>query len=180
MPVHVEVPSEKNPRRADESERVELTVHDEGQIIRSEARSGDLYSALDLALDKLHERLRRLADRRKDRHRGRSKGHGADTETLRKMQADADRIGEPSGEAESGPRADNGGGDAAAPHDPALEAPIVIREKKHKATPMSIDDALYQMELVGHDFYLFIDEETANPKVVYRRKGWNYGVIELE
>lgn len=180
MRVDVEVSSEKNPRRADESERVELTVHDEGQIIRSEARSGDLYSALDLALDKLYERLRRLADRRKDRHRGRSKGHGADTETLRKMQADADRIEELFAKAESGTRAENVDSGAEAPDDPALDSSIVIREKKHKATPMSIDDALYQMELVGHDFYLFIDEETANPKVVYRRKGWNYGVIELE
>lgn len=180
MRVDVEVSSEKNPRRADESERVELTVHDEGQIIRSEARSGDLYSALDLALDKLYERLRRLADRRKDRHRGRSKGHGADTETLRKMQADADRIEELFAKAESGPSEENVDSDAEAPDDPALGSPIVIREKKHKATPMSIDDALYQMELVGHDFYLFIDEKTANPKVVYRRRGWNYGVIELE
>ena len=56
----------------------------------------------------------------------------------------------------------------------------MIREKKHPAEPMSIDDALYRMELVGHDFFLFIDEETGNPKVVYRRKGWSYGVIELE
>ena len=57
---------------------------------------------------------------------------------------------------------------------------MVIREKKHAATPMSIDDALYRMELVGHDFFLFVDAESGNPKVVYRRKGWNYGVIELE
>ena len=59
------------------------------------------------------------------------------------------------------------------------ESPVVIREKTHEASPMSIDDALFQMEEVGHDFYLFIDEETRRPKVVYRRKGWHYGVIEL-
>ncbi|MCT1866731.1 ribosome-associated translation inhibitor RaiA [Dermabacter sp. p3-SID358] len=180
MRIDVEVSSEKNPRRNEESERVELTVHDDGQVIRSEARSGDLYSALDLALAKLLERLRRLADRRKDRHRGRSKGHGADPETLRKMQADADRIEELFAEAESRPHEDSADQVESSADNAAPDSPIVIREKKHKAKPMSIDDALYQMELVGHDFYLFIDEETSNPKVVYRRKGWNYGVIELE
>lgn len=64
--------------------------------------------------------------------------------------------------------------------EPYSDTPVVIREKKHRAAPMTIDDALYEMELVGHDFYLFIDKESARPKVVYRRKGWNYGVIELE
>src|SRR5699024_3762861 len=59
-------------------------------------------------------------------------------------------------------------------------SPVVIRQKKHPASPMTVDDALYRMEMVGHDFFLFIDSETSNPKVVYRRKGWNYGVIELE
>ena len=59
-------------------------------------------------------------------------------------------------------------------------SPVVIREKKHPAKPMSVDDALYHMELVGHDFFLFLDAESGNPKVVYRRKGWNYGVIELD
>ncbi|ANP28057.1 ribosome-associated translation inhibitor RaiA [Dermabacter vaginalis] len=180
MRIDVEVSSEKNPRRAEESERVELTVHDEGQVIRSEARSGDLYSALDLALAKLLERLRRLADRRKDRHRGRSRGHGADAETLRKMQADTERIEELFVQAENEGRKDLKNEGEEPVEESAPTSPIVIREKKHKAQPMSIDDALYQMELVGHDFYLFIDEETSNPKVVYRRKGWNYGVIELE
>ena len=59
-------------------------------------------------------------------------------------------------------------------------SPVIIREKKHTATPMSVDDALYRMELVGHDFFLFVDAESGNPKVVYRRKGWSYGVIELD
>ena len=57
---------------------------------------------------------------------------------------------------------------------------MIIREKKHTAKPMSVDDALYHMELVGHDFFLFVDAESGNPKVVYRRKGWSYGVIELD
>jgi hypothetical protein len=56
----------------------------------------------------------------------------------------------------------------------------VIRKKVFAAAPMSVDDALYQMELVGHDFYLFVDDETHRPSVVYRRKGWDYGVIGLD
>lgn len=175
MRMEVEVSSEKNPRRAEESERVELTVFDDGQVIRSEARSEDLYSALDLALAKLLERLRRLRDRRKDRHRGRQRAHQQETATLRRMELDASKIEElfaTSDDSNEGSDAEKTGFDG--------ESPVVIREKKHKATPMTIDDALYQMELVGHDFYLFIDEASSHPKVVYRRKGWNYGVIELE
>jgi hypothetical protein len=57
---------------------------------------------------------------------------------------------------------------------------VVIRTKVFAASPMSVDDALYNMELVGHDFYLFIDKETHRPSVVYRRKGWDYGVIGLD
>ena len=60
------------------------------------------------------------------------------------------------------------------------DSPVVIREKVHAAKPMTVDDALYEMELVGHDFYLFIDIETAQPSVAYRRRGWSYGVIKLD
>jgi ribosomal subunit interface protein len=139
--VDVEVSQEKNPRQAELSDRVELTVHENGAVIRSEARADDLYGALDIAYGKLLERLRRAAEA--------SAEASAPVET---HEADL---------AESG-------------------SPVIIREKKHPAKPMSIDDALYQMELVGHDFFLFVDAESGNPKVVYRRKGWSYGVIELD
>jgi hypothetical protein len=59
------------------------------------------------------------------------------------------------------------------------ESPVVIRRKEFPSVSMSVDDALYHMELVGHDFYLFLDEESDKPSVVYRRKGWDYGVISL-
>jgi len=54
-----------------------------------------------------------------------------------------------------------------------------VREKSHPASPMTLEQALYEMELVGHDFYLFIDKEHDEPAVVYRRKGYDYGVIRL-
>jgi hypothetical protein len=55
-----------------------------------------------------------------------------------------------------------------------------VREKIHATTPMALDQALYEMELVGHDFYLFHDKDTDQPSVVYRRRGWSYGVIHLD
>jgi hypothetical protein len=55
----------------------------------------------------------------------------------------------------------------------------VVREKTHHAAPMTLDQALYEMELVGHDFYLFVEAESNTPCVVYRRRGYDYGVIRL-
>lgn len=176
--VDVEISQEKNPRQAELSDRVELTVHDKGAVIRSEARADDLYGALDVAYGKLLERLRRARDRRKDRHRGRDRAHQVSGESLRTKVPDAELPAALQDDLSSSAASDE---QAEAAQDEANgESPIVIREKKHPAEPMSIDDALYRMELVGHDFFLFIDEETRNPKVVYRRKGWSYGVIELE
>ncbi|CAM3966983.1 ribosome-associated translation inhibitor RaiA [Helcobacillus massiliensis] len=178
----VVVMTEKNPRLADQKERIELTVHDNGTVIRSEASAADQYAALDLAYDKLMERLRRLRDRRKDRRKGRDRAHQVETESLRTMgedQVHMDRLIE-----EQKERTATGSIEAVDPEPDtaadAPESPVVIREKKHKAEPMTIDDALYRMELVGHDFFLFVDKDTNHPKVVYRRKGWNYGVIELD
>lgn len=176
--VDVEISQEKNPRQAELSDRVELTVHDSGAVIRSEARADDLYGALDIAYGKLLERLRRARDRRKDQRRGRDRAHQGAAASLRTMPADQElpaSLQEPTAEEETGT--------GMAPDEKDLAAsgsPVVIREKKHPAKPMSVDDALYRMELVGHDFFLFVDAESGNPKVVYRRKGFNYGVIELD
>ena len=60
------------------------------------------------------------------------------------------------------------------------DGPLVVREKTHPASPMTLDQALYEMELVGHDFYLFVDKESERPSVVYRRRGYDYGVISLD
>lgn len=169
--VEVEISHESNPRRAGECDRVELTVRDRRAVIRSEARSIDLESALDLALGRLVERLRRARDRSKDHRRGRDRAHGA-AESVRSMPV-----------ADSAPLADPPAAPAETDGPIAREtgnSPIVIREKRHAAVPMSVEDALDRMELVGHDFYLFIDEASGHPKVVYRRTGWNYGVIELD
>ena len=59
------------------------------------------------------------------------------------------------------------------------EGPLVVREKLHQANPMGLDQALYEMELVGHDFYLFHNKESGRPCVVYRRHAYDYGLIRL-
>jgi len=175
--IDVEVTHEKNPRQAEVSERVELTVRAKGPVVRAEAAADDRYGALDLALDKLNERLRRAHDRRT---RGRRRGETADI-------ADPSPLG--------GPARPTAGAPAPAPEEEpplapqelgeAVEfqrggSPVVIRNKLHHAEAMTVDDAIDEMELVGHDFFLFVDSETSRPSVAYRRRGWTYGVIALD
>ncbi|MBO2448402.1 ribosome-associated translation inhibitor RaiA [Actinomadura barringtoniae] len=182
--VDVEVSQERNPRQADTRERVELTVRQRGPVIRAEAAADDRYGALDLALDKLESRLRRDCDRRKVHHGSRAPAKLATMEPLPEVML------EPATE-DAGPvttLSENDGYDGAASEDLdehlvpiAMEGdgPVVVREKFHKAEPMGIEQALFEMELVGHDFFLFRDKANGHPSVVYRRRGWDYGVIRL-
>jgi hypothetical protein len=64
--------------------------------------------------------------------------------------------------------------------DDEVYSPVVIRTKNFGAEWMTVEEAVDRMELVGHDFFLFVDVRTDHPSVVYRRKGWDYGVIALE
>jgi ribosomal subunit interface protein len=169
--------NEKNGTTGDD--RVELTLIGPGPLVRAESNGSDKYVALDLALDKLVERLRRAKDRHKV-HRGQHRPTSlreasasgfsvtdvrpADAAVMEKVRTGAiDVIEAPAGEEQE-----------------AAWSPVVIRKKVFAAAPMTVDDALYFMELVGHDFYLFMDSETGRPSVVYRRKGWDYGVIGLD
>lgn len=171
----VELSHERNPRQASTSEKVEITVRGKGPVIRAEASADEPYAALDLAFGKLLERLRRTRDRRKVHH-------GRQTPpSLRLSAAEAAAAAaQPLDAAALNGAGLNGGHDAESPHaDEIDESPVVIRTKDHHATPMTIDQALEALELVGHDFYLFVDIESGLPSVVYRRKGWSYGVIRL-
>jgi ribosomal subunit interface protein len=183
--VDVEVSKERNPRLAGQRERVELTIHSRGPTIRAEASADDRFAALDLALDKLEGRLRRLADRRKVHHGNHCPPSLAEitrtlpgalepepsTQTAVPRQAEA---------AEDERRQENDQQyDDIVPIEMDGEGPLIVREKFHKAEPMTIDQALLEMELVGHDFYLFRDKESGLPSVVYNRRGYNYGVLRL-
>jgi ribosomal subunit interface protein len=206
--VDVEVSAERNPRQSGRRERVELTISSRGPAIRAEAAAEDRYAALDLAYSKLESRLRRAGDRRKCRHaahaarvtdlpaaddivprqardepapsamrdRTRDARDARDAQDTRDaLEArDARDVAESEGAAGDGSQADG-----VVPIEMEGDGPLVVREKVHIARPMAIDQALFEMELVGHDFFLFRDTGSGRPSVVYRRRGYQYGVIRL-
>lgn len=241
--IDVEVSKERNPRQADRSERVELTVRSRGPAIRAEAAADDRYAALDLAFAKLEGRLRKAAERRKAKRsdlsvrsaealaavaaapgaidgtslmsevaeapertrgrgsrkaNGRARARGGRTESVVTLpetdefepvpgahdgstaaQASTDIA---SGGARVGAAADDASEDGqtmVVPIQMEGDGPLVVREKFHASAPMTIDQALLEMELVGHDFYAFMDKECGKFSVVYRRRGYDYGVIRL-
>ena len=186
--IDVEVSKERNPRQSDRRERVELTIRSRGPAIRAEAAADDRYTALDLAFAKLESRLRRASDRRKI--------NKTDSVTLRSPALVADgtatsaAVPALNGNGVARPRTgdlddQDEGSDLAEPDSRMIpiqmegDGPLVLREKVHAARPMTIDQALLEMELVGHDFYLFHDSECDRFSVVYRRRGYDYGVIRL-
>jgi ribosomal subunit interface protein len=157
----VELLHEKNPRQSDSCQRVEITCRVRGPVVRAEACAADFYAALDAAMDKIERRFRSSADRRRVHH-GRHNPTSLAAATA--------------------------GGIGTAVIDPPLTEDTddqfdgpgrVVREKQHAATPMSLDQALFEMELVGHDFFLYHDEAADRPSVVYRRHAYDYGVIRL-
>ena len=158
--VEVEVTHEKNPRQPETAARVEMTLRSRGPAIRVEA--------LDAAVDKLETRLRKMVDRKRS-HRDK---HGPEslaeaTADLPVADFDSNGLEEESDIRKVGPLEVEGDG------------PLVVREKDHTSPAMTLDQALYEMELVGHDFYLFVEKDSMKPSVVYRRKGYDYGVIRL-
>lgn len=172
--VEVHVAHDKNTRQPETSERVELTVVAKGPVIRAEAMASDKYAALDLAWAKLVERLRRARDRNKVPRAGRHRKEST-AEALAKVP-----VAEQTVETAAVPAADGSVDQTNGRIKAEGDSPVVLREKTFAAAPIGIEEALNRMELVGHDFYLFIDEESAKPSVVYRRKGWSYGVIALD
>ena len=159
--IDVEVTHESNPRQADRAVEVELTCRGGGPVIRAEAAAADKYVALDLACEHLEDRIRRMVER-KHHHRkthvvrstGKSNGQVAPVLEVEVEEIDSDVV---------------------------LEAgPLIVREKVHPAQPMTVEQALEEMELVGHDFFLFMDSADGRPSVVYRRRGYDYGLIRLQ
>jgi len=192
--VNVEVSAERNPRRSSQRERVELTILSRGPAIRAEAAADDRFAALDRAMAKLEERLRRSGDRRKaawhgGTQTGRIPGPRAGAARAAARTAAASRaedspwdLGAPGTEAGAAEPEDAYLAEDAAgvvPIQMEGDCPVVVREKFHAAMPVSVDQALFEMELVGHDFYLFRDEQCGLPSVVYRRHGYQYGLIRL-
>jgi ribosomal subunit interface protein len=182
--VDVELLHERNPRQQDRCQRVEITCVSRGPVVRAEATARDFYTALDEAVNKLNARLRRAADRRRV-HRNRNRTPLSVAEATANLPIDLPPVG-----GGGAPQRGAGGelltnGNGAHPGPAAAEEEIddqpwhIVREKEHPGDPMTVDDALFHMELLGHDFYLFHDKESDRPSVVYRRRAYDYGVIAL-
>src|SRR6185436_15178846 len=156
----VELDHERNRRQRKNCQHVEITARGRGPVVRGEACADSFYAALEAAVCKLENRLRRSKDRRKI--------HYGDKTPVSLAEATAiTHLVEPL----SAPVEDEG--PALDDHEPGR----IVRTKEHTATPMTVDDALYEMELVGHDFFLFHCKETDKPTVVYRRHAYDYGLI---
>jgi ribosomal subunit interface protein len=162
----VELLHEKNPRQSANCQRVEITLRGKGPVVRAEACAADFQSALDASVTKLENRLRRAADRRRVHHGRR---------TPASVRLDGSAAAAALDELDQQLA-------AAEPSAPEVEENLpgrVVREKQHPATPMTVDQALHEMELVGHDFFLFACADTGVPTVVYRRHAYDYGLIRL-
>jgi ribosomal subunit interface protein len=174
----VELMHEKNPRQSDRCQRVEITCNSKGPIIRAEASAETFYAALDAAVLKLEARLRKAHDRRRVHH-------GRHTPPSVAEATAGLPVGVPVGVGRNGSDAEHATEAVAVlePQAPGAAddtASLIVRDKTHEAEPMTSADALHEMELVGHDFFLYMDADTRLPSVVYRRHGYDYGVIRLQ
>lgn len=159
----VELDHERNRRQRKNCQHVEITARGRGPVVRAEACADSFYAAMESAVDKLSERLRRARDRRKI--------HYGDKTPVSVAKATA--VMPPPDSSDAAPPEHDGA--VLDDHEPGR----IVRVKEHPATPMTVDDALSQMELVGHDFFLFHDKESDRPCVVYRRHAYDYGLIRL-
>ncbi|MBF6211006.1 ribosome-associated translation inhibitor RaiA [Nocardia puris] len=169
----VELFHERNRRQRKSCQRVEITARGKGPVVRAEACADSFYAAFESVTAKLESRLRRTKDRRRV--------HYGEKTPLSVAEATADLIDDSLFTLTNGSAAHEHPGEHAKKDEIEYEAGPghIVRTKVHSATPMSVDDALYQMELVGHDFFLFQDKETDRPSVVYRRHAFDYGLIRL-
>jgi ribosomal subunit interface protein len=161
----VELDHERNRRQRKSCQHVEITARGRGPVVRGEACADSFYAAFESAVARLEGRLRRVKDRRKVHY-------GEKTPISLAAATAVVPPPEPAIDTDAASAEHDGGNGH---HEPGQ----VVRTKEHPATPMTVDDALYQMELVGHDFFLFYDKNSERPSVVYRRHAFDYGLIRL-
>ncbi|MFC9355576.1 ribosome hibernation-promoting factor, HPF/YfiA family [Rhodococcus sp. NPDC057014] len=160
----VELQHEPNRRQRKNCQRVEITARGKGPVARAEACADSFYAAFESVTAKLESRLRRTKDRKKV--------HYGEKTPVSVAEATAALAEDESLGISPDISLD---GQVSEEHTPGH----VVRTKEHTATPMTVDDALYEMELVGHDFFLFHDKESDKASVVYRRHAFDYGLIRL-
>jgi ribosomal subunit interface protein len=161
----VELDHERNRRQRKNCQHVEITARGRGPVVRGEACADSFYAALESAVCKLESRLRRSKDRRKVHYGDKTPVSLAQATALNPLPETLSAL------ADDGSQTDGALDD----HEPGR----IVRTKEHPAKPMTVDDALYEMELVGHDFFLFHDKQSDRPCVVYRRHAYDYGLIRL-
>lgn len=138
--------SQESTKKVDQRHIVQVTLHNNGTIIRAEERASDLKIAMDAVVDKLDKQIRRYKDKQVRKRRT----NAAAAEAV--MEALAEGEGEPE--------------------------PRIVRTKRFRTLPMTTEEAVEQMELLGHSFFLFVNETTEDLSVLYRREDGNYGVLE--
>ena len=162
----VELDHERNRRQRKNCQHVEITARGRGPVVRGEACADSFYAALESAVCKLESRLRRSKDRRKVHYGDKTPVSLAQATALNPLPATLSALADDASQTDGVPADD---------HEPGR----IVRTKEHPAKPMTVDDALYEMELVGHDFFLFHDKQSDKPCVVYRRHAYDYGLIRL-
>ena len=162
----VELDHERNRRQRKNCQHVEITARGRGPVVRGEACADSFYAALESAVCKLESRLRRSKDRRKVHYGDKTPVSLAQATALNPLPATLSELADDASQTDGVPADD---------HEPGR----IVRTKEHPAKPMTVDDALYEMELVGHDFFLFHDKQSDKPCVVYRRHAYDYGLIRL-
>ena len=163
----VQLYHERNRRQSKACQQVEITATGKGPVVRAQAGGENFYAALELALDRMDSRLRRVKSRREIHY-------GVRTPTSL-AEATATGAGDLAGSAAASVAEADVDHYAIDDHEPGQ----IVRVKEHPSVPMTVDDALYEMELVGHDFFLFHDKESDRPSVVYRRHAFDYGLLRL-
>jgi ribosomal subunit interface protein len=155
--------------RSQPSAQCEILVHLKKLLVKGHATSADQRSALDLAFTRVERQLRRLHARRTDRRNGHAHTHG--------NNADASANG--NGAAPSA--GDDDVIEFASDNDDAGDTPgsvRVVKAKQFEVKPMAVEEAALQMELLGHDFFLFTSAESGRAAVIYRRRDGSFGLIE--
>ena len=149
--IHVDL-TESNARNVVERQVAQITIRDNrGTILRAEERSNDMFASVDAVVDKLYRQISRYRGKRRRKWRG---GNGNSDEFV---------IGEP------------------LPFDEELnesEDPTIVRTKRFTMRPMSADEAVDQIELLGHDFFVFFNADEQAVNVLYKRRDNNYGLLQ--
>ncbi len=155
--IRVELAEEKS-RKASEREVVQVTIHSNGSLLRAEVRSGDIYSAVDAVAEKLQVQIQRYKGKRR-RKLERAQVHAAEVQELESIGVATSTVVE---------------------EEETFFEGQIVRRKRIAMVPMSEDEAVDQMELLGHDFFVFFNAREAAINVLYRRTDGNFGLLQPE